>query len=82
VRSRPKASLPGCSKRFAQHGAGKLLLYKDFERAADRGVRCVNWGSGDAGYKGEMGATDGPKIVDLLFVRSRLAAAALRQWWR
>ena len=69
------------SQRFAAFGAGKLLLYRDFERAADRGVTRVDWGSGDAGYKSEMGATEGPEIVDLLFVRGALLAAALRRWW-
>ena len=71
----------GYSQRFAAFGAGKLLLYRDFERAADRGITRVDWGSGDAGYKSEMGATEGPEIVDLLFVRSRPLAAALRRWW-
>ena len=69
------------SQRFAQYGAGKLLLYKDFERAADRGVERIDWGSGDAGYKEEMGATPGPEIEDLLFVRTRAVALALRPWW-
>ncbi|HEY0326872.1 MAG TPA: GNAT family N-acetyltransferase, partial [Allosphingosinicella sp.] len=71
----------GYSRRFSDYGAGKLLLYKDFERAADRGITRVDWGSGDAGYKSEMGATQGPEIVDLLFVRAGLPAAALRRWW-
>ena len=71
----------GYSKRFAAYGPGKLLLYRDFERAADRGITRVDWGSGDAGYKSEMGATEGPEIVDLLFVRSRPLAAGLRRWW-
>ncbi len=71
----------GYSQRFAAFGPGKLLLYRDFERAADRGITRVDWGSGDAGYKSEMGATPGPEIVDLLFVRAGLPAAALRRWW-
>ena len=68
-------------ERFARHGPGKLLLYKDFERAAERGVERISWGSGDAGYKSEMGAQPGPEILDLLFVRSRLLGSLLRPIW-
>jgi len=68
-------------ERFARHGPGKVLLYKDFERAAERGVERISWGSGDAGYKSEMGAQPGPAILDLLFVRSRLLALPLRRMW-
>lgn len=65
-------------ERFAKFGPGKLLLYKDFERAADNGIRLISWGAGDAGYKSEMGAEPGPDITDLFFVRGRLLAALLR----
>ncbi len=68
-------------ERFARHGPGKLLLYKDFERAAERGVQRISWGSGDAGYKSEMGAHPGPAILDLLFVRPKALAVALRPIW-
>jgi CelD/BcsL family acetyltransferase involved in cellulose biosynthesis len=70
------------SQRFGQHGPGKLLLYKDFEMAADRGVAKLNWGSGDLGYKSEMGATEGAEILDLLFVRSKMLATGLKRIWR
>lgn len=69
------------SQRFGQHGPGKLLLYRDFELAADRGVARVNWGSGDLGYKSEMGATEGAEILDLLFVRPAPLALALAPLW-
>ena len=68
-------------ERFARHGPGRLLLYKDFERAAEGGVERISWGSGDAGYKSEMGARPGPAILDLLFVRPKLLALALRPIW-
>lgn len=71
----------GYDERFARHGPGKLLLYKDFERAAERGVERISWGSGDAGYKSEMGAQPGPAILDLLFVRPKALALALRPLW-
>ena len=63
---------------FAKFGPGKLLLYKDFEQATERGIATISWGAGDAGYKTDMGAKPGPDIVDLLFVRSRALATVLR----
>lgn len=69
------------NERFAEHSAGKLLLLKDFEAAARRGIRRISWGSGDAGYKSDMGAQPGPEIVDLLFVRPAPLALPLRRLW-
>jgi hypothetical protein len=57
------------------------LLLKDFEQAAVDGVRRISWGSGDAGYKSQLGAAPGPDIIDLLFVRSRLLAVPLARYW-
>jgi CelD/BcsL family acetyltransferase involved in cellulose biosynthesis len=68
--------------RFAEHSAGRILLTRDFEQAAHRGVERISWGSGDAGYKSEMGADAGPEIVDLLFVRSKALAWLLRRFWK
>lgn len=67
--------------RFTRFGPGRVLLYDDFAHAADRGITRIGWGLGDAGYKAEMGARPGPRMVDLLFVRGRLAASLLRHWW-
>ncbi len=67
---------------FAPQSPGRTLLIREFEQAARAGVERISWGSGDAGYKSEMGAQAGPEIVDLLFVRSRHLAAALRPFWR
>lgn len=69
------------SEKFGKFGPGKILLYKDFAEAADRGISLVSWGAGDAGYKSEMGATQGPAIRDLLFVRGTLATMALRRFF-
>ncbi len=68
-------------ERFTQFGPGRVLLYEDFARAAAHGTERISWGLGDAGYKSEMGAKAGPDMVDLLFVRGALLAAALRPWW-
>jgi CelD/BcsL family acetyltransferase involved in cellulose biosynthesis len=66
---------------FSKFGPGKLLLYKDFEFATDRGIGKISWGAGDAGYKTEMGAQPGPAIEDLLFVRGSLLGAVVRRFW-
>jgi CelD/BcsL family acetyltransferase involved in cellulose biosynthesis len=67
--------------RFAKCGPGKLLLYRDFAAAAERGIARIGWGAGDPGYKSEMGAAPGPEILDLLFVRGTALAALLRPFW-
>jgi CelD/BcsL family acetyltransferase involved in cellulose biosynthesis len=69
------------AERFKTLSVGRTLLLKEFEQATASGVERISWGSGDAGYKSEMGALPGPKIVDLLFVRPPLLAPALRPWW-
>ncbi len=67
--------------RFTKFGPGRVLLYADFEHARDRGVTRVSWGSGDMGYKTEMGAVEGPELRDLLFVRNRLLGTILGTVW-
>ncbi len=67
--------------RFAKFGPGRVLLYADFEHARDRGITRVSWGSGDMGYKTEMGAVEGPELRDLLFVRNRVLALTLKPVW-
>jgi CelD/BcsL family acetyltransferase involved in cellulose biosynthesis len=69
------------SERFTEGSPGRVLLYRDFQRAADEGVATIGWGAGDPGYKSEMGARPGPEILDLLIVRGPLAALA-RPLWR
>lgn len=69
-------------ERFAEHSAGRTVLIRDFEQAVAAGVERISWGSGDAGYKTDMGARPGPEILDLLLVRSRALAAVIRRRWR
>jgi CelD/BcsL family acetyltransferase involved in cellulose biosynthesis len=69
---------------FARHSPGKLLQYRNLERAADEGVVRVDWGAGDSGYKAVIGAADGPAIRDWLLVRPGVPAMlghALRRVW-
>lgn len=66
---------------FARHSPGRVLAYRNLARAAQQGVATVDWGAGDGGYKSTIGARPGPRILDLLFVRSRALAALLRPLW-
>ncbi|MEW4448443.1 GNAT family N-acetyltransferase [Qipengyuania sp. JC766] len=69
-------------QRFKNFSPGRVLLYYDFEDAADRGIARIDWGLGDGGYKSQMGATQGSSVSDLLFVRSRLLAPILKRIWQ
>ena len=71
----------GYDARFARHSPGRILLYRELQRAFEAGIDEIDWGLGDAGYKTEMGASSGPAMLDLLLVRPRLLAAALKLWW-
>lgn len=59
---------------FASHSPGKLLYYRNLVQAMARGIDRVDWGAGDSGYKGVIGATEGPAIRDWLLVRPGLPA--------
>lgn len=66
---------------FAKHSPGKVLSYRTYMDAADRGIEFLDDGAGDGGHKSVMGEAPGPEIVDCLLVRGRLAAALLRPIW-
>lgn len=70
---------------YGKHSPGKLLYYRNLLRAVEDGMTLVDWGAGDGGYKGTIGAVKGPAIRDWLFVRPGLpayAATMLRSIWR
>lgn len=67
--------------RFARHSPGRVLCYRNFERLEAEGVRRIDWGAGDPGYKRTMGAKADAEIVDHLFVRSGSAAALVGRFW-
>lgn len=67
--------------RFAAYRPGKIVTHRELEEALLRGVRTVDLGAGDGGYKREMGAVAGSEIVDLLIVGNRSAARLLRLKW-
>jgi CelD/BcsL family acetyltransferase involved in cellulose biosynthesis len=68
-------------ERFAKHSPGKLLYYRNLVHGMERGMRLVDWGAGDGGYKSTIGAAPGPDIVDLLFVRGTALAGLVRRFW-
>lgn len=69
-------------RRFNSFSPGRVLLYHDFEDAADRGLARIDWGLGDGGYKQAMGAHQDAAVIDLLFVRNPLLALLARAIWR
>ena len=66
---------------FKKESPGKVLIYDDFLKAAERGSEWMELGLGDAGYKSDMGAEEVGAFVDLMFVKSPLMARALRPLW-
>ena len=67
--------------RFGDHRVGKIVTYHQLAGARDAGIAYVDFGTGDSGYKREIGARPGSEIHDYLFVRNRSAAALLRLKW-
>lgn len=63
---------------YAKHSPGKLLQYRNLLDARNRGIRHVDWGMGDSGYKGVLGAVEGPVLRDWLLLRPGLPAVAGR----
>ncbi len=60
---------------------GKATNYRAMDDAIAAGQTLMDTGSGDSGYKREMGAVPGYDLADLLFVRSRFAARGLSRIW-
>ncbi|MBB3033244.1 GNAT family N-acetyltransferase [Alteriqipengyuania lutimaris] len=69
-------------KQFNKFSPGRVLLYHDFEDAAERGFARIDWGLGDGGYKSQMGAHQDAAMVDLLFVRNRVLASIAGKLWQ
>uniref|UniRef100_UPI0035CC5583 GNAT family N-acetyltransferase n=1 Tax=uncultured Sphingomonas sp. TaxID=158754 RepID=UPI0035CC5583 len=69
---------------FAKHSPGKLLAYRNLVNARAAGMRIVDWGAGDSGYKQTLGAVQGPALRDWLLVRPgvpALVGRALKGRW-
>jgi CelD/BcsL family acetyltransferase involved in cellulose biosynthesis len=70
---------------FAKHSPGKLLYWRNLVAAMGRGVRRVDWGAGDSGYKAVIGAREDAPIRDWLLLRPGLPARAAQAFgglWR
>jgi len=70
---------------YAKHSPGKLLQYRNLVAERDRGVRRVDWGMGDSGYKRTIGAVEGSAMRDWLLLAPGLASFAglvLARRWR
>ena len=64
----------GYDPELARHSPGKSVLYRNFIEARTRGIVRVDCGAGDGGYKQEMDAVAGPRIVDCMILRTGLLA--------
>ena len=53
---------------IARHSPGRLLHYRNLVRAREGGIRTVDWGMGDSGYKQALGAVAGPLFHDWLLL--------------
>ncbi|MGC6399369.1 GNAT family N-acetyltransferase [Sphingomonas sp. FW199] len=71
----------GYDPAFARFGPGMIVTRHSLDHAIASGVRTIDWGCGDTGYKTEMGATPDQAIEDWLIVRGNVLAAALRPVW-
>ncbi|MGA1800453.1 GNAT family N-acetyltransferase [Sphingomonas sp. 4RDLI-65] len=71
--------------RFAKHSPGKLLYWRNLAGALGRGIRRVDWGAGDSGYKQVIGAQVDAPIRDCILLRPGAPALAGRLFgwlWR
>ncbi|MFL0671405.1 MAG: GNAT family N-acetyltransferase [Erythrobacter sp.] len=66
---------------LADYNIGRLVNYRAIADAIADGQSVMDMGTGDSGYKRDMGAIAAYDLVDLLFVKNPLAARALRRWW-
>jgi hypothetical protein len=66
---------------MARFSPGQILTTRLIDDNLARGIRRIDWGSGDTGYKRALGAQAGAQIVDHMLVRGSVLAAALKPRW-
>ncbi|MFM7349284.1 MAG: GNAT family N-acetyltransferase, partial [Erythrobacter sp.] len=66
---------------LASYEIGKLANYRTLADSIADGQQVLDMGAGDSGYKREMGAVEGYRLVDLLFVRHPAAARLMERMW-
>lgn len=69
------------AESFAPYHVGKLVNYRVMADAIADGQTLLDLGSGDSGYKREMGAVEAYQLSDLLFVRNPLLAKVFAKVW-
>lgn len=65
----------GYDEAWKAASPGSLLSLDIFRDAIGRGLRLVDWGQGDSGYKQRWGAQPGARMMNLLLFRPGLAGA-------
>jgi hypothetical protein len=65
----------GYDEEWKASSPGSLLSLDIFKDAIGRGVRLVDWGQGDSGYKQRWGAQRGARMMDVILFRPGLVGA-------
>ncbi|MGJ7915144.1 GNAT family N-acetyltransferase [Massilia sp. LXY-6] len=65
----------GYDEAWKASSPGSLLSLDIFQDAIERGLRLVDWGQGDSGYKQRWGAQPGARMMDLILFRPGLVGA-------
>ncbi|MDB5791068.1 MAG: hypothetical protein JWQ80_1092 [Massilia sp.] len=65
----------GYDEAWKASSPGSLLSLDIFRDAIGRGLRLVDWGQGDSGYKQRWGAQPGARMMDLILFRPGLVGA-------
>lgn len=65
----------GYDEAWKASSPGSLLSLDIFQDAIGRGLRLVDWGQGDSGYKQRWGAQPGARMMDLILFRPGLVGA-------
>lgn len=68
----------GYDPALSRNSPGKSVLYRNFIEGRERGIARVDCGAGDGGYKQEMDAVPGARIVDCMILRTGLLAPLAR----
>lgn len=66
----------GYDDEWKAFSPGSLLSLDIFQDAIGRGMRLVDWGQGDSGYKQRWGAKAGARMMDVILFRPGLIGAA------
>jgi hypothetical protein len=65
----------GYDEEYKASSPGSLLSLDIFQDAIGRGLRLVDWGQGDSGYKQRWGAQPGARMMDVIMFRPGLVGA-------